>query len=361
MCKINGKKLGEIRVEKGISQGKLAEKVGVSRQSVSQYENGVCEPSTETVERICLLLNINRSDIEIQDVGFVFAHGESKTVAHVRKQKGFVRFLDPSQVEELIDEKRKDKENEKSEVKTAINSAFGIGKKRYILIDPTWIHIPEWQRDTDMAKCAEITENFTEEKFDPIKAYLKNGKLYVADGAHRVVAFINREEVKILVEVLNCTESKAALTFLEQSAGRKAMSFADTYRAGIKANSEEYLMLKYFFEEHNIQITKELKKLENPIGNLTPSRSILRMLKNDEETLAKVVELIKKLEWTGSKKNAFMLRNLEVLKRMYVNFGDEVENKLLENCKGAVFYESKVVPVKSNAELFDILSMEINK
>lgn len=361
MCRINGKKLGEIRVNKGVSQSSLAEQVGVSRQSVSQYENGVCEPSTETVERICLFLNINRSDIEIHDVGFVFSHGESKTVAHARKQKGFVRFLKPSLVETFIEEKRKNKEKEKEEVKARLNHSISFGNKKYILVNPTLIHIPEWQRDTDMAKCIEITENFKEEQFDPIKVYVKNGKLYVADGAHRVVAFINREEVEILVEVLNCTENEAALIFLQQSSGRKSMSFADTYRAGIQANSEEYLMLKYFFESHNIQITKELNKLENPIGSLTPSRAVLRMLKNDEETLSKVVEIIKKLEWTGSKKNAFSLRNLEVLKQMYINFGDDVESRLLENCKGVVFYESKVVPVKSNAELFDILSMEISK
>ena len=37
------------------------------------------------------------------------------------------------------------------------------------------------------------------------------------------------------------------------------------------------------------------------------------------------------------------------------------KEKLLDNCKGAAFYESKVVPVKSNAELYDILSAVINK
>ena len=360
MCKINGRKLSELRKLNGITQKELAEKIGVSNAAISKYEMGIHEPSNETVERICFILNINRSDIEIHDIGFVFSNGASKTVSNMRKRKGFVRFYEPNLVEALIEEKRKDKEKEIEEVSTCLDNSFGIGKKKYILISPTWLHIPEWQRDTDMAKCAEITENYDEDKFDPVKVYIKDGKLYVADGAHRVVSFVNRGESKILVEVLDCTEIEAAITFLEQSAGRKTMSFADQYRAGIKANSEEHLMLKHFFESHNIQITKELKRMDSPIGYITPSRQLLRMIKKDEETLSKVVELIKKLEWTGSKRNAFTLRNMEVLKRMYVNFGDEVEDRLMENCKGAVFYESKVIPVKNNAELFDILSDEIN-
>ena len=77
--------------------------------------------------------------------------------------------------------------------------------------------------------------------------------------------------------------------------------------------------------------------------------------------LIKAIELIKKLEWCGSEKNAFTLRNFSTIKKLYANYGDETETKLLEHCKGAVFYESKVIPVKSNAELYDILSAEINK
>ena len=57
----------------------------------------------------------------------------------------------------------------------------------------------------------------------------------------------------------------------------------------------------------------------------------------------------------------FILRNFSVLKRMYANFGEDVEEKLLKHCKGATFYESKVLPIKSNAELYDMLSESISK
>ena len=225
------------------------------------------------------------------------------------------------------------------------------------------IHIPEWQRDTDIAKATEIAENFNEDKFDPIKVYIDtNGCLNVADGAHRMIAFIVKGELKILVEVLNCDEHEAVLTFLGQQSGRKTMTVNDTYRAGVKANIREYISFKEFFESENIQITAEQKQISNPIGVVRPSRTVLRMTTTDREVLGKTVELIKRLEWCGSEKNVFVLRNFSVIKRLYANFGeDAVNEKLMKRCKGAVYYESKVAPVKSNAELFDLLSSEMNK
>lgn len=361
MCKINGKKLGELRAERGISQRKLAKEAGISQNAISGYENGIHEPSEETLDKICLVLNVNRNEVEIHDVGFSFTSQESRTVAKARKRKGFVRLLTPEQTEGWIKERRSTTNNEEKEVQVALNSSFGIGKKRYILIDPTMIHIPTWQRDTDMAKAMEIADNFDEDKFDPIKVYIDNGKLNVADGAHRVIAFVLNSEIKILVEVLGCSEHEATLTFLGQSSGRKTMTVNDTYRAGVKANIKEYIDFKNFCESHDIQITAESELIENPLGTIRPSSTILRLVKNNREMLEKTVNLIKKMEWSGSEKNTCTLRNFQVIKRLYTNFGEEIEKKMEKNCKGAAFYESKVVPVKSNAELFDILSSEINK
>lgn len=374
MCKINGKKLGELRTKAGVSQKELAREIGVSPQSISHYENGITNPEDINVEKICMILKIKKEDIEIHDVGYSFVDQESKTVHRARLQKGFVRISTPEQTEIwIVNRCKKNNDEVKSEIKSAFKSAFGIGQKRYILIDPTFVHVPEWQRDTDMAKAIEIAENFNEDKFDPIKAYVTpNGTLDIADGLHRIVALIMyneqmrnhgkaEEQIKALVEILNCDEYNAALTFLGQQSGRKPMTVSDTYRAGIKANVKEYVEFKSLFESENIQITADKERLSNPVGKITPSATALRWVMRDRKMLLKAINLIKRLEWCGSEKNAFVLRNFSTIKKLYSNYGDEVESKLLENCKGAVFYESKVVPVKSNAELFDILSAEISK
>lgn len=249
---------------------------------------------------------------------------------------------------------------EVKEVDCALKNSFSIASKRYILINPTFIHIPNWQRDTDMAKVQEIAQNFNEDKFDPVKVYIKNGKLYVADGAHRVVAFVINGEIKMLVEVLNCSEYEAILTFLGQQSARKSMSVADTYRAGVKANIREYIEFKNLFETYNIQIVTDDNKLENPIGKVTPSRELLRMAKNNTELLELIIKTIKAIDWTGSEKSAFTLRMFQIFKKLFANYEkNTVIEGLLENCKGASYFENKIAPVKSNAEMYDILAKAI--
>ena len=51
MCKINGKKLSEIRMKKGLSREELATKIGMSKSSIEKYEIGTANPS----DKVCLL------------------------------------------------------------------------------------------------------------------------------------------------------------------------------------------------------------------------------------------------------------------------------------------------------------------
>lgn len=370
MCKINGKKLEELRIERGLSRLELATKIGMSKSSIQKYEVGVANPSDKVADKICMILKVNRGEIEMHDVGYSYKTGESKVVLSERKRLGKHRKSNPTETEKFINDRRNYSEvEEKVEIKKALKVSPTVANKKYIVIDPTCLHIPHWQRDTDMAKVAEIATNFNDKKFDPIKIYIKGDYIAdVADGAHRVIALVKRNEGKpkderefIIAEVLDCTEYEAMNIFFDQGAGRTSLSVADSYRAGINIGKPEYLKLKDICEKNNIQITAEENIIDNPIGKLTPSRTALRLADTPNNIMGRAIQLIKNLEWSGSKKNAFLLRNLEVIKKLYANFGDEVEEKLLNNCKGATFYESKVIPVKSNAELFDILSAEINE
>lgn len=361
MCKINGKKLKEIREREGLTLQDVAKGCGVSYSTISKYESEINNPSDATVDKICLLLKINKNDIEVADVGYSFTQGVSRTVDYARRKKDFVRYSTPRQTEEFVQAHSNAGESmEVKEVDCALKNSFSIASKRYILINPTFIHIPNWQRDTDMAKVQEIAQNFNEDKFDPVKVYIKNGKLYVADGAHRVVAFVINGEIKMLVEVLNCSEYEAILTFLGQQSARKSMSVADTYRAGVKANIREYIEFKNLFETYNIQIVTDDNKLENPIGKVAPSRELLRMAKNNTELLELIIKTIKAIDWTGSEKSAFTLRMFQIFKKLFANYEkNTVIEGLLENCKGASYFENKIAPVKSNAEMYDILAKAI--
>lgn len=370
MCKINGVKLSEMREKAGMSQNALAKKLGVAESTISNYETGRSNPPEDKVEKLCFILKINKDDIEIHDVGYSFSESVSKTVKQYRQRKDFQRLMVPGELEAWIQEKKTiSDEKEKATLKNKLRSAVTLGYKKFITIDPTCIHIPVWQRDTDMTKVMEIKTNFTESKFDPIKGFLYGDKLWVADGAHRnaAIALLNSEsgeedQREILVEIIDCTMHEAIMTFLGQQSGRKGMSTNDMYRAGVKANVEEYLNFKEIFDESNIQITAETERKENPIGRIRPSRELLRMSKSKQAALRRAISMIIELNWCGStEKNAFNTRNIKVLLRMEGIHGDATLDLLKKHCNGAAYYESKVFPIKSQAQLFDVLESEINK
>lgn len=51
--------LYELRTKKGLSQDELAEKVYVTRQAVSRWENGETTPNTETLKRLSKLFDVS--------------------------------------------------------------------------------------------------------------------------------------------------------------------------------------------------------------------------------------------------------------------------------------------------------------
>lgn len=140
------------------------------------------------------------------------------------------------------------------------------------------------------------------------------------------------------------------------------MSNNDMYRAAVEENEPDYVAFRNICKANDIQIPSEEEIIDNPIGSLNPSSVMLRMAKKENELMNKIVALIKDLNWTGSCRNAITPRNIKVIKKLYANNKDiNVEKKMLLNCKGASFYEAKVLPVKNDAELYDILSAEISK
>lgn len=44
-------------------------------------------PKDEIVDRLCLLLKINKKEIKVADVGYSFTSGESKIVSETRKRR----------------------------------------------------------------------------------------------------------------------------------------------------------------------------------------------------------------------------------------------------------------------------------
>lgn len=70
--------LKNIRKENNLSQEQIAEKLGVSRQSVSKWESGLAYPEMDKMVKLCQIFNLNIDDLLNQDVRDVSNSKQSK-------------------------------------------------------------------------------------------------------------------------------------------------------------------------------------------------------------------------------------------------------------------------------------------
>ena len=63
LCKSLGEALKEHRIQNQMTQEFVAERLGVSRQSVSKWENGTSDPSTSNLLALAKLYNISAEEL----------------------------------------------------------------------------------------------------------------------------------------------------------------------------------------------------------------------------------------------------------------------------------------------------------
>ena len=55
--------LKRIREQRNLTQDDIAREIGISRQSVSKWENGVAEPDLDTIKQLCSILNCSLDEL----------------------------------------------------------------------------------------------------------------------------------------------------------------------------------------------------------------------------------------------------------------------------------------------------------
>lgn len=367
MCKLNAKKLVEYRNKANMTRSELARKIDVSPSSICKYEKGVLNSSDEVLERIANALGVDKRELDLDTERVATAVMEGYRWESCKKIE---RRITPKESQEMIQNLRKGNDSvAKDEAQRAMTKANQntVGDKVYAVVKVCAINIPTWQRDTDRVKVTEIAEHYDENKYDPIKCYVFNGKLYVADGAHRLIAYTMMGTQYILIELLNIeSEKKAAETFLTQSLGRKAMSQNDMWRAAIEVGLTQYKMLRTICVSHNVQIKADLMTLDNPVGVLNQvSRTLLRIAHRKPEKMNRIFDLISSLNWNGARYSSPYRTNvISALEKLYARYeGNErdFERLMKMHCKGAAYYEAKVATTNTLGRLFDVLVEDIER
>ena len=259
------------------------------------------------------------------------------------------RFLKPAEVEQIFDEVREnDKDFSAGEVaiiKTIVETAKRngrIGDKVLLVLPPHYLHIPGWQRTADLLKASAIGAKYNKHKWEVPKIIYVNGKLYCADGMHRLLGSLLAEIPDIVVEVMEISEEEAIELFLEQTKDRSAMKPIDYFNASIAAGKSDYIEFRDICHKYNVQI-KGNDTLENPVGVFT---DIARGVDMDKKTLDKILNLINQLRWNGKENGAgattvYGAKVIRSIKKMYAYYnGNEtqMERILMQNCKGTEWF-----------------------
>lgn len=357
MCKINANEIRKAIETKGMSISEVSREIGRD----SNYIHVALNKGTmaeDMMDKLCFILDADRETLTriYSDFEQYTLHGETVSESKVRKGKN-KNFYTPQEFESLLDTLRVNA-NEKEMLATAEVSKTKQGNTTTMCVPLSCIHVAPWQRDTRISKAKTIAESYKDWACDKPKTFFKDGKLYVVDGNHRVLAQFMRNAQYLWVEVIeDATESEIIDMFLMQDVRRTKMSSDDMYRASLVNNVTLYKNFRETMMANRIQVKADPVKIEKPNGTMKPTVSMLRLSNSKPYLFDKVLSLVSELEWKGCR-GAYSNRTISTLIKLMETHGSDVptiEEKLKEKCFGAAFYEAYVIPCKSNAMLYDLL------
>lgn len=236
-----------------------------------------------------------------------------------------------------------------------------VGDKLQLVVDPMYIHIPEWQRRLKLARAFAIGNDYNKYKWDVPKVLFYEGKLYVVDGQHRIFGAFKGGKDAVVVEIMECSLEEAIDLFINQSKDRSKMQPMDIYHAAIAGNKADYVQLKTICYRHNVAIKGD-ETNDNTVGTLTSISDGIILVRNNPDLLESILALLGKLEWNGYADSyngkAYTAKIIRALKTLYAyceGKTEEMEVALLNRCMGTEFFVENVMD-KTQAQIFDYLS-----
>ena len=88
-----GDRIYKARKAKGFSQEYLAGLVGVSRQTISQWENDKFQPNNDNIDTLCQVLNLSREEFIGTADGANNSTEHQSNDYHIKKQKVFTILI----------------------------------------------------------------------------------------------------------------------------------------------------------------------------------------------------------------------------------------------------------------------------
>lgn len=277
---------------------------------------------------------------------YLTAKEAEKIMQDAREVQGFTGKMETDYVSRMIKDAKR-------------NSM--IGDKLQLVVDPIYIHIPDWQRRIKLANAYTIGTHYNKYKWDVPKVLFLEGKLYVIDGQHRIFGAFNAKMDAVVVEIMECSLAEAIELFINQSKDRSKMRPIDIYHAAIAAGKTEYIAMRDICRDHNIAVKGD-DCTDNTVGIFTSITDGVALANNNPKLFNSILTLLGKLQWNGYADSyngkAYTSRIIRALKRLYAYFEgrtDEMEEALLNRCTGTEFFVDNIMD-KTQAQVFDYLA-----
>lgn len=277
---------------------------------------------------------------------YLSAKEAEREMQNVRNNEGFVGEMETNYVSRMIKDAKR-------------NSM--VGDKLQLVVDPMYIHIPEWQRRIKLARAFSIGNNYNKYKWDVPKVLFHEGKLYVVDGQHRIYGAFKGGKDSVVVEIMECSLEEAIDLFINQSKDRSKMQPMDIYHAAIAGNKADYIQLKEICNKHKVAIKGD-EATESIVGTLTSISDGISLIRNNPKLLDSMLSLLGELQWNGYADTyngkAYTAKIIRAMKTLYAYFEgrtEQMEKALISRCRGTEFFVDNIID-KTQAQIFDYLS-----
>lgn len=276
---------------------------------------------------------------------YLSAKEAEKEMQESRNTDGFVGKMETDYISRMIKDAKR-------------NSM--VGDKLQLVVDPMYIHIPEWQRRLKLARAYAIGNAYNKYKWDVPKVLFHKGRLYVIDGQHRIYGAFKAKMDSVVVEIMECSLEEAIDLFINQSQDRAKMQPMDIYKAAIAGGKTDYVKLQEICHKNNVAVKGD-DETENTVGTLTSISDGVKLSKTSPDLFDSMLALLGNLGWNGYADSyngkAYTAKIIRALKALYAYCDGrvpEMESALLEHCKGTEFFVENIMD-KTQAQIFDYL------
>ena len=193
---------------------------------------------------------------------YLTAKEAEKEMQEARKADGFTGKMETGYISRMIKDAKR-------------NSM--VGDKLQLVVDPMYIHIPEWQRRLKLARAYAIGNTYNKYKWDVPKVLFLKGKLYVIDGQHRLFAARKLFGEDYLMEckvIHGLSQMEESNLFVKLNSSSKPLQYADKAKGLYYGNDETTVNIYNICKNHGVELGIEDDKRASMDGRITAVKAL---------------------------------------------------------------------------------------